>query len=92
MLLKLSNDNIKEIFVKKETLYFWNVDVPDAIVRKRPELFELEYISKKNPVWQKTSPNSSYEREFYFGEGNGCLFDITYEEARSRLAEWGVEI
>lgn len=78
--------------MKKETLYFKNVDVPDTIVRKRPELFELEYISKKNPVWQKTSPNSSYEREFYFGEGNGCLFDITYEEARSRLAEWGVEI
>lgn len=78
--------------MKKGTVYFENVDVADIIVRKRPDLFELEYISKKNPVWKKTLPNSSYEREFYFGEGNGCLFDITYEEAKRRLAEWGVEI
>lgn len=78
--------------MKKETVYFENVDITDTIVRKRPELFELEYISKSNPVWRKTLPNSSYEREYYFGEGNGCLFDITYEEAKRRLAEWGVEI
>ncbi len=78
--------------MKDKTIYFENVDVADTIVRKRPELFELEYISKNNPVWRKTLSNSSYEREFYFGEGNGCLFDITYEEAKRRLTEWGIEI
>ena len=78
--------------MRKATVYFENVDVPDTIVRKRSGIFELEYISKKNPVWTKTLPNSSYEREFYFGEGNCCLFQITCEEAKRRLAEWGVEI
>jgi len=77
--------------MKKETIYFEDIDVADTIVRKRPDIFELEYISKNNPVWKKTLPNSSYEREFYFGEGDGCLFDITYEEAQRRLTEWGVE-
>ena len=74
------------------TIYFENVDILDTIVRKRPNVFELEYITKNNPVWIKTLPNSSYEREYYLGEGNGCLFDITYEEAKRRLGEWGVEI
>ena len=40
--------------MKNETKYFENVDVADTIVRKRPDIFELEYISKKNPVWKKT--------------------------------------
>lgn len=76
----------------RKTVYFENVDVPDTIVRKRPNVFELEYIFKENLNWIKTLPNSSYEREYYLGEGNGCLFSITYEEAKRRLAEWGVEI
>ncbi len=76
----------------KSAVYFENADKPDTIVRKRSGMFELEYISKSNPVWKKTMPNSSYEREYYLGEGNCCLFSITYEEAKKRLTEWGVEI
>lgn len=78
--------------MKKETEYFKNVDIPDTIVRKQPDMFELEVISKRNPVWTKTQPNSSYEREYYFGQGNNCLFPITYEEAKKRLSEWGIEM
>lgn len=73
-------------------IYFEDADVSDAIVRKRPGVWELEYISHKCPVWKKTLPNSSYEREFYLGEGNGCLLDITFEEAKRRLTEWGIDI
>ena len=76
----------------KKTIYFEDVDKNNTIVRKKPSIFELEYISKQNPTWQKTLPNSSYEREYYLGEGNCCLFEITYEEAKKRLAEWGVKI
>ena len=76
----------------EKTLYFKDLEMPDRIVRKRPELFELEYISKDSPVWIKTSPNSSYEREFYFGEGNNCLFRITVEEAEALLFALGIEI
>lgn len=76
----------------RKTRYFKNVDVPDTIVRKRPSLFELEYISKSNPVWTKTTANHSFEREYYLGEGNCCLFSISYEEAKQILAEWGVKI
>lgn len=78
--------------MQKETVYFENVDIPDTIVRKQPDMFELEVISKRNPVWTKTQPNSSYEREYYFGQGNCCLFAITYEEAKKRLSEWGIEM
>lgn len=73
-------------------VYFENVDRPDTIVRKRPNVFELEYISRQYPEWKKTLPNSSYEREYYLGEGNSCLFSISYEEAKKRLEEWGVYI
>lgn len=73
-------------------IYFKDADASDTIVRKRPEVRELEYISRERPVWTKTKPNSAYEREFYLGEGNNCLFDITYEEAKRRLEEWGINI
>ena len=73
-------------------IYFKDIDTPDTIVRKRPEIFELEYTSKDNPSWIKTKPNSPYEREYYFGEGNNCLFRITAEEAEALLFAWGIEI
>lgn len=76
--------------MRKNTSYFENVDNPDIIIRKQADMFELEYICPKNPVWTKTQPNSSYEREYYLGEGNCCLFSITYEEVRKRLAKWGI--
>ena len=76
----------------KEIVYYEDIDSPDTSVRKIPESFELEYISKGDPVWVKTRPNSPYERELYFGEGNNCLYNIPYEEAKKRLHQWGVEI
>ena len=76
--------------MSQSTVYFENVDRQDTIIRKRPKVFELEYISRECPKWQKTTPNSSYEREYYLGEGNCCLFRISYEEAKKRLEEWGV--
>ena len=78
--------------MNERTVYFENVDLPDTIVRKRAGVFGLEYISKRHLIWQKVLPNSSYEREYYLGQGNCCLFDISYEEAKKRLAEWGIEI
>lgn len=73
-----------------KTKYFEDADYPDVIVRKQPDMLELEVISKFNPVWRKTEPESSYEREYYFGEGRGCLFEITREDAEKRLSVWGV--
>ena len=78
--------------MQRKTIYWENVDVPDIIVRKCPNVFGLEYVSKDNPKWIKALPNSSYEREYYLGDGNCCLYGITYEEAKRRLAEWGMEI
>ena len=76
-------------FMNQRTVYFENADRPDTIVRKRPNVFELEYISRQFPEWKKAAPNSSYEREYYLGEGNCCLFHISEEEAKKRLEEWG---
>lgn len=78
--------------MEQTTQYFEDTDKSDTIVRKRQGVFELEYISKRKVVWTKTIANSSYEREYYFGEGNSCLFPISYEEAKKRLAEFGVKI
>ena len=78
--------------MNERTVYFEDADRENVIVRKRCDEFALEYISQNHPVWQQALPNSSYEREFYLGEGNCCLFSISYEEAKKRLAEWGVEI
>lgn len=74
------------------TIYFEDADHPDRIIRKRPRVYELEYISNQDSAWKKAAPNSSYEREYYLGEGNCSLFSITYEEAKRRLADWGVKI
>ena len=78
--------------MNERTIYFEDADNENVIVRKNPNKFALEYISKSRPVWEETVPNSSYEREFYLGEGNCCLFSIPYEDAKQRLAEWGVTI
>ena len=40
--------------MKDKAICFENADVADTIVRKRPEVFEPEYISKNNLVWKKT--------------------------------------
>ena len=73
--------------MNQRTVYFENADRPDTIVRKRPNVFELEYISRQCSEWKKAAPNSSYEREYYLGEGNCCLFHISEEEAKKRLEE-----
>ncbi|MEL7648791.1 MAG: hypothetical protein AAGU76_11900 [Sedimentibacter sp.] len=68
--------------------YFRDVDSGN-IVRKKEDKFQLEYIQKNYLIWQETTADSSYEREFYLGEGNTCLFDITHEEAQKILNSWG---
>lgn len=45
----------------------------------------LEYTYDDFSEWTRTEPDSSYEREYWFGEGDTCLFDITEEEARAML-------
>lgn len=76
---------------KKVVVYYENVDLPDTIVRHTIP-HPIEVISARNPVWRESMPNSSYERELFLGQGNCCLFEITYEEAKKRLAAWGVDI
>lgn len=75
----------------RKIAYYEDVDRGDVIVRKRPYVFQAEFISINSPVWKKEHPDGSYMRELYLGQGNNCLFSITQEEAQKRLAEWGVE-
>ncbi len=67
--------------------YFRDVDKGN-IVRKPEEGMYLEYISKDNPEWTRTKPNSSYEREYWLGEGNTCLFDLSEVEAERIIQSW----
>lgn len=75
----------------RKTGYYEDTD-KDVIVRKRPCFFQAEYISKNNLIWQKADADGSYMRELYFGQGNNCLSLISLEEAKRRLAEWGMEL
>ena len=67
--------------------YYRDVD-RGRIVRKPEEGMHLEYIFKGATDWIKTTYNHSYEREYWFGEGNTCLFDISEEDAMSIIASW----
>lgn len=61
-------------------IYFRDVNT-GFIVRKPDEGMHLEYTYDDFSNWTQTEPDSSYEREYWLGEGNSCLFDITEEEA-----------
>lgn len=72
--------------------YFKDADSPSVIlIRKRRDMFELEYITEDNHNWQKTSKNHPYEREFYLGQGNNSLFPITLDEAKKIMKADGVQ-
>lgn len=68
--------------------YYRDVDTGN-IVRQYDNKLALEYIQKGVLKWIETKADDSYEREIYLGEGNTCLFDITYEEAQKILSKWG---
>ena len=73
-----------------KTIYFKDVDT-DRIVRKRENEFALEYIFPNADGWVMTEQDHSYEREYYLGEGNTCLFDVSEEEAYNTVKQWGLE-
>ena len=73
-----------------KTIYFQDVNT-GRIVRKREDAFALEYISKNAEEWIVTGQDHPYEREYYLGEGNSCLFDISEEEAYHTIKLWGLE-
>ena len=68
--------------------YFRDVD-KNNIVRKPDEGMFLEYTFKGAKGWLKTEPDSSYEREYWLGEGNTCLFDLDESEALAEILSWG---
>ena len=68
--------------------YFRDVD-KNNIVRKSDEGMFLEYTFKGAKGWLKTEPDSSYEREYWLGEGNTCLFDLDESEALAEILCWG---
>lgn len=73
----------------ERTIYFKDVD-NGFIVRKRESEFALEYLFPNAEKWELTEPDSPYEREYYLGEGNTCLFDITEGEAYNIVESWGL--
>ncbi len=85
-------DDLPFFKVDKETKFFIGVDRENTIVRKRKNIFELEVISKERPYWRKTEKNSYYEREYYFGQGNTCLFDIKLDKVLQKFREWDIPL
>lgn len=71
--------------------YYEDVDTGN-IVRKCSDGFCLEYRTKSSEHWIQTQPNSSYEREFWFGEGNTCLFPISEQKAIDTITSWECQL
>ena len=67
--------------------YFKDVDT-GWLVRESSKGYGLEYIYKGASDWIQVESNHSYEREYYLGQGDNCLFDITEEEALKLIASW----
>ena len=67
--------------------YFRDVD-KGRIVRTVDDSFRLEYLSKGADSWTRTEHDHPYEREYWLGEGNCCLFDISEEEALKIINSW----
>ena len=86
------DDDLPFFNVDKETQFFIDVDRENTIVRKRKNVFELEVISKERPHWRKTVKNDSYEREYYLGQGNTCLFDIKLDKVLQKFREWDIPL
>lgn len=89
--ISINMEEIKKRILKENVKYFRDVDT-NKIVRKLDGQLELEYISKESPRWTKTYKDHSYEREYYFGQGNTCLFDISLEEVIKQFEEWELPI
>ncbi len=53
----------------RKTGYYEDAD-KDVIVRKRPYVYNAEYISKNNLIWQKAETDGNYMRELYLRQGN----------------------
>lgn len=68
--------------------YYRDVDKGN-IVRKPDEGMFLEYTFKGAKGWLRTEPDSSYEREYWLGEGNTCLFDLDEDKALAEILSWG---
>lgn len=67
--------------------YFRDVD-KGRIVRVPEEGMHLEYIFKGASDWILTEYDHPYEREYWLGEGNTCLFDISEEDALKIISSW----
>lgn len=70
--------------------YYYSDNTTGSIVRWRVGQNALEYMSKDNPVWVLTEPDSEYEKEFY--EGNGtCELELIEDKAAHKILDsWGV--
>lgn len=71
------------------TKYFLDDNYDTILLRKRDGLFELEFINKNYLQWRHIIGESSYEREYYIGQGNNCLTRITEVKAFEILKSWG---
>ncbi len=90
----IEKDQFVSVKQKKEERKIFFKDVSSksiVLVKWNNEKTQLERLHESSPEWRYVGSNSSYEREFYLGQGNNCLDEISEDEFISILREWNKE-
>lgn len=70
---------------------YFTCDRTGRLLRKRPHVFCFDIMSSDDPVWREGHGETSYEREYYIGQGNNCLKHVSETEAKRIAEKWGGE-
>ncbi len=69
--------------------YYIDVDHKNLIrVNTTEEVAFLEFLKPYTTEWILCTHNHIYEREYYLGEGNSCMFDIEEDDALAMISKW----
>ena len=69
--------------------YIYYIDGDDYNTLVRDGSFGVEELYRENPLWQRAA--DYYWREIYLGQGFNCLWQISPDEAREYLTDWGLD-
>lgn len=69
--------------------YIYYIDGDDYNTLVRDGSFGVEELYRENPLWHRAA--DYYWREIYLGQGFNCLWQISPDEAREYLTDWGLD-
>ncbi|MBO7252405.1 MAG: hypothetical protein J6V25_07250 [Oscillospiraceae bacterium] len=71
----------------REYIYYIDGDEYNTLVRDG--IHGVEQLYQENPTWRMAA--EYYWREICLGQGFNCLWEISLDEAREYLTQWGLD-